>query len=88
MTKEIQYADILQITNDSHHWYPSLVIVSEVKSFGCTAYAFIPQKRDTGTAAPAYIRLGKEDYEKVGHAKVVCATTYDVNDEPNGSDGS
>lgn len=65
MEKEIVKDDIVQITNKNNPWFPCLVIVQEIKSFGLQGYTTIPKKGD------AYIRLHKEDYELVGKAKVV-----------------
>lgn len=62
--------DIVQITNPKHHWYPCLIIVSEVKSFGIQGYTYIP-KNNIGDIARAYIRLKHEDFETVGSSVIV-----------------
>ena len=61
----IKAGDIVQITERSNKWFPSIIVVSEVKSFGVQGYVSIPMQGE------AYIRLNKSDYEKVGEAKVV-----------------
>lgn len=62
--------DIVQIINEKHHWYPCLVIVSEVKSWGVQGYLTIPQD-NSGNVANAYIRLTNEDILIVGKAAIV-----------------
>ena len=62
--------DIVQITNENHHWYPCLIIVSDVKSFGCQGYVLIPHN-DGELPDIAYIRLSSEEYEQVGKASIV-----------------
>lgn len=57
--------DIVQITNIEHTWFPCLIIVDDIKSFGIQGYAICPGEGE------AYIRLKKEDYSKVGKA-ILC----------------
>lgn len=64
---EIIIGDIVQITNSKHHWFPSLIIVDEVKGFGILGYMHIPDKSNS----PAYIRLNTEDFEYVGKAAIL-----------------
>lgn len=64
---EVEEGDIVQITDETHEWFPSLIVVSEVKSFGVQGYVHIPMKGD------AYIRLDKSKYERVGRAAIVAA---------------
>jgi len=59
--------DIVQITNEEHHWYPCLVIVSEPKSWGIQGYVPIPIKEKV---APAYIRLEDKEITIVGKAVI------------------
>lgn len=61
----VEKNNIVQVTNKDSHWFPCLVIVSEMKNFGIQGYTTIPMKGD------AYIRLNKDDYEKVGTALVI-----------------
>ncbi len=70
---EIEEADIVQITNPEHHWYPCLIVVNEVKSFGCQGYAVIPSNGQERANGQAFIRLDSNDFEKVGRAIVVLA---------------
>lgn len=51
---------IIQITDENHEWYPCILVISEVKDFGCQAYISVPLKGD------AYIRLKFGEYEYVG----------------------
>jgi hypothetical protein len=67
----MEVADIVQIIDKEHPWYPCLLIVSEVKSWGVQACVLIPKSND-GSEAPAeaYNRLSFEKIAKVGEAKV------------------
>lgn len=63
--------DIIQITNETHPWYPSLLIVSEVKAWGVVAYALIPTSNDNSKPVGlAFNRINSNDYEKVGSAVI------------------
>lgn len=66
----MQTGDIVQIVDPDHHWYPCLVIVSEVKSWGIQGYLTIPQDNQ-GNVGNAYIRLSNEVIEVVGHANLI-----------------
>lgn len=61
--------DIIQITDDTHHWFPCLLIVSEAKSWGVQAYAHIPSNE--GKRSQAFNRLKDGEYEVVGKAVIV-----------------
>lgn len=69
---EIKKGDIIQITKEDDPWFPALLVVSEVKSWGVQAYAIVLLSND-GSSKPgsAYRRLKPELYEKVGMAAVV-----------------
>ena len=56
---------IVQVTNPKHDWFPCLVIVTELKSFGIMGYTSVPRGGD------AFIRIKKEDYEVVGKAAMI-----------------
>jgi hypothetical protein len=62
---------IVQVTNEKHHWYPALVVVDEVKSWGIQGYSHIPHQ------GQAYIRLKNEDIEVVGKAIIVTQKSED-----------
>lgn len=64
----IKPGDLIQITREDHHWFPCVAMVSEVKSFGCQAFVWVPAG---GGVGEVYIRLKREDYEKVGEGIVV-----------------
>lgn len=64
----MQKGTIVQITNNEHHWYPCLVIVSEVKSWGIMGYLSIP---DSGNVGNAFIRISTGQFEVVGEALIV-----------------
>jgi hypothetical protein len=63
---------IVQIIDRDHHWWPALLIVDKVHSWGVQAYAIIPQRNDqprSTTIAP--IRLDHDQIECVGEARFV-----------------
>jgi len=62
---DLSRGDIVQIVDEEHHWFPALIIVDEVKGFGCQGYIDIPGK------GSAYIRLKTEEFEVVGKAHLV-----------------
>jgi hypothetical protein len=66
----MQVGTIVQITDEKHHWFPCLIIVSEIKSWGVQGYMSIP-KDNMGNVGQAYIRLNTNQFEVVGEAKVV-----------------
>jgi hypothetical protein len=59
--------NIVQVTNPDSQWFPCLVIVTEVKSWGIQGFTHIPMK------GPAYIRLSRADFEVcvLGNAIIV-----------------
>ncbi len=67
----VRQGDIVQVTNHQHHWYPALLIVDEVKSWGVQAMLLTPED-NTGTKPirQAYIRLPNEDFQVVGVAVI------------------
>lgn len=72
MSDEIQAGDIVQITDDAHHWFPALIVVTEPKAWGIQGCALIPQSNEPGArASQAFIRLKREQFERVGHAAIV-----------------
>lgn len=66
--------DIVQITDESHPWFPCLLVVDEVKSWGVQAYVTIP-KSNNNTELPgqAYNRLPFKKIKKVGAAVITLA---------------
>lgn len=61
---------VIQITDQTHPWFPALAIVREVKDWGVLAYVWIVNntKEPNGRA---YIRLKNEEFEVVGAAVIV-----------------
>ena len=70
MPGEASVNDIVQITSDEHHWFPCLVVVNELKSYGVMGFVMIPSNDGT-PAGQAYIFLKSGQYEIVGHAVIV-----------------
>ena len=72
MAEQVEVGDIVQIVDEEHHWYPALITVSELKSFGCQGYMISVTSNDPAVPNnPAFIRLQEEKYERVGRAVVV-----------------
>ena len=61
---------IVQITNEQHHWFPCLIIVDEVKSWGIQGFITIPNNSKEEANGNAFIRLKNEDFEVVGKANI------------------
>ena len=78
----VQSGDIVQIVQESHPWFPCLLMVTEVKSWGVQAFAFIPKSND-GSEAPAqaFNRLTWEQVEKVGTAVIIPRPYAEDNDD-------
>lgn len=55
---DVQVGDIVQANPETCEWGPSLVVVSEVKSFGIQGYTHIPRGGD------AFIRLTWDQFEQ------------------------
>lgn len=64
--------DIVQITDPEHPWYPCLLIVGEVKSWGVQACVLSPGSND-GSKPPGefWNRLATVRFEVVGKARIV-----------------
>ena len=60
--------DVVQITDEGHHWFPALVVVDEPKVFGFQGYVWMVNNSRTEPNAQAYIRLEKKQYERIGRA--------------------
>ena len=70
---EIKVGDIVQITDETNRWYPCLLIVDEVKSWGIQGYITIPTNDDEWNGN-AYYRIENGKFEKVGSAVLVPAS--------------
>ena len=60
-------SDLVQITDRDHHWFPSIAVVDEVKSWGVQAYVWIVTN-DEEPNMRAFIRLEAGSFMVVGHA--------------------
>lgn len=65
MEQKLEKGSIVQIANEDHQWFPCLIVVDEIKSFGIQGYIVMPTN-DKEPNMPAYIRLKAEDYILVG----------------------
>jgi len=68
MVSKVKPKDVVQITNPDHHWYPTLIIVSEIRKGGVLGYAVVPTNQP-GVSGEAYIRLIDQDFKYVGQSK-------------------
>jgi hypothetical protein len=62
--------DIVQITDEKHPWFPCLLIVDEVKSWGVQAACLIPKSNVRNDVKQAFNRLKTEQVEVVGKAVI------------------
>lgn len=53
--------DIVQVVHAASGWYPCLIVVEEVESWGVKGYTDVPRQ------GRAYIRMEHENITKVGH---------------------
>jgi len=68
----IKPGDVVQITNPEHPWFPALLVVSEIKSFGVQGYAIAPIDNDPNVPnGQSYNRLKAADYVYVGEATII-----------------
>ena len=65
--------DIVQITDENHHWYPCLIIIDEIKSWGIQGYLCAPKDNlgNEDSVGSYFIRLKNGQFEPVGKAIVV-----------------
>lgn len=73
MSEKVQKGDVVQITNDDHHWFACLIVVTEVRSWGVIGYAMLPTNDDKPNGT-AYIRLKNDDFQVIGMASLVLGT--------------
>jgi hypothetical protein len=67
---ELKTGDIIQITDQGNKWYPCLLIVDEVRTWGVQAYITIPSS-DGEPLGNAYYRIPNGQFVKVGTAEIV-----------------
>jgi hypothetical protein len=66
---QIKRGDIIQITDEANRWYPCLLVVDEVKSWGVQAYLTVPTNDDEPNGN-AFYRIENGKFEKVGQAVI------------------
>jgi len=66
----VEKHDIVQITDETHHWFPALLVVDEVKHDKILAFTLVPQKRGEEVGM-GFIFLAHGRYEKVGHCAII-----------------
>jgi len=68
----VKKGSIVQIIDEKHSWYPCLLIVDEVKTWGVQAVAIIPQSNDgSAPVSRAWNRLNYEQIKEVGLAEII-----------------
>jgi hypothetical protein len=67
---KIEEGDIVQIIDETDHWFPCLIVVSEVKTWGVQGYVTIPRNGEDPNGN-AYRRLAFDKVERVGRANIV-----------------
>ena len=68
MPEKLEKGSIIQITDEKHVWFPALLIVSEVKTWGVQAYCLMPHSNAENDVRQAYNRLEFSKFEVVGKA--------------------
>ena len=64
--------DIVQIIDEQDAWFPSLLIVTEPKSWGVQGCVIVPNSNDgSEKTGQAYRRLTHDKIKKVGEAEVI-----------------
>lgn len=64
--------DIVQIIDETHPWFPALLIVDEVKSWGVRAYLHIPESNvESACCSKEYNRLDNEQIKRVGTVAIL-----------------
>jgi hypothetical protein len=73
--------DIVQITDEAHHWFPALLVVSEIKGdWGLMGYCIVVNNDPATPNGQAFIRIKNEQVELVGRAIIVNAPYEDDNE--------
>lgn len=63
--------DVVQITDDSHPWFPAILVVDEVKTWGVQACVLVPQSNvPPSSCSEAWNRLRWGTFERIGTARV------------------
>ena len=69
---DLVQGDVVQITDEHHHWFPAFITVTEPKSFGCMGFMVVVTSNDPDIEnGQAYTRLSKDQYTKVGSTVIL-----------------
>lgn len=64
--------DLVQITDEAHPWFPAVLVVSEVRTWGVQACVIVPQSNvQPPSCAQMWNRLRTGAFVRVGAAAVV-----------------
>lgn len=69
---EIKEHDIVQITDETHPWFPALLVVTEVKAWGIVGFAYMPMDNLPGSyAGRIFDRLETGRFARVGRVVIL-----------------
>jgi hypothetical protein len=66
----VSVTDIVQITDSKHHWFPTLIVVTELKGWGVMGYHVLVNNDPDTTNGLAFIRLKSDEFMVVGRAEM------------------
>lgn len=69
--REMRTGDVVQIVDVTHAWYPCLMLVGEVKTWGVQACVLVPQSNAEQNVTQAWNRLNFNQVRFVGEAHVI-----------------
>ena len=65
--ENLEKGSIIQITDEDDPWFPCILIVDEVKSWGILGYLTIPPNATGNT----YCQIANGKFEVIGLAKII-----------------
>jgi hypothetical protein len=69
--REMKKGDVIQLTDITHAWYPCLMVVGEVKSWGVQACVLVPQSNAEQSVTQAWNRLSFNQVCFIGEAQII-----------------
>lgn len=68
---QIKEGSVVQITDETHAWFPAFVLVTEVKSWGIQGCCLIPKSNTAHDVQEAHNRLTFDQVELVGQSLII-----------------
>ena len=62
--------DVIQVTDESHPWYLAILVIEDLKSYGCKAYQHVPHRDPRKPCFRRPIFLNAPAYEVIGKAVI------------------